>query len=85
MYTKAGNILPKREIQNSKIQNKFLFECFNSSKQIYLFIYLFPPSIFSHVAPKVTNQPQENLVKSGYKTNRKEKKSRNPYYMLVNH
>ncbi len=39
-----------------------------------LFIYLFPPPPqLSHFAPKMTNQPQENLVKSGYKTNRKAK------------
>jgi len=44
---KAGSISPKREIQNSKIQNELLFKCFNSQKQIYLFIYSPPPSTFS--------------------------------------
>jgi hypothetical protein len=32
---------------------------------------------FSHVAPKVANQQQEDLAKSGYKINREEKQSRN--------
>jgi hypothetical protein len=42
---------------------------------IFIYLFIYSPLQFSHVAPKVTNhQPQENLVKSGYKTNRKGKK-----------
>jgi hypothetical protein len=74
MCSKSRQYFAKK--RNSKLKkNELLFECFNSQKQFFFEIYLFPPPSFqlSHFAPKMTNQPQENLVKSGYKTNRKAK------------
>jgi hypothetical protein len=39
----------------------------------------------SHVCTKSGNQLEEDLAKSGYKTNKEILKIKESYYMLVNH